>query len=71
MISTQPGQPSLARKDSGLIPQASKKDDRGSHLEHLPFAKNGYRPAPQASKKGRRVLEQPKTPGARVEDFIP
>ena len=45
MISTQSGQPSLAREDSGLVPQASKKDDRGSRLERLPFAKKGSRPA--------------------------
>ena len=42
-----------------------------SHLERLPFAKKGSRPAPQASKKGRRVPEWLKTPGARVEDFVP
>ena len=53
VISSQSGQPSLAREDSGLVPQASKKDDRGSHLECLPFAKKGSRPTPQASKKGR------------------
>ena len=29
VISTQYGQPSLAREDFGLVPQASKKDDRG------------------------------------------
>ena len=28
-------------------------------------------PAPQASKKGRRVPERLRVPGARVEDFIP
>ena len=39
VISTQFEQPSLAREDSGLVPQASKKDNRGSHLERLPFAK--------------------------------
>ena len=55
VISTQSGQPSLAREDSGLVPQASKKDDRGSRVDRLPFAKNGARPAPQASKKGMRA----------------
>ena len=39
VISTQSGQPSLAKENSDLVPQASKKDDRGSRLEHLPFAK--------------------------------
>ena len=47
MISTQPGQPSLAREDSGLVPQASKKDDRDSRLERLPFTKKGSRPTPK------------------------
>ena len=47
MISTQPGKPSLAREDSGLVPQVSKKDNRGSRLEHLPFTKKGSRPAPK------------------------
>ena len=71
VISTQSKQPSLVREDFGFVPQASKKDDRGSRLEHLPFAKKGSRPAPQASKKGRRVPEQLKTPGATMEDFFP
>ena len=33
--------------------------------------KNGSHPAPQASKKGRRVPEQRRTPGMGVEDFVP
>ena len=45
-ISTQSEQPSLAREDSGLVPQASEVDDRGSHFECLPFAKKGSRPTP-------------------------
>ena len=57
VISIRSEQPSLAREDSGLVPQASKKEDRGSHFEPLPFAKKGSRPAPQASKKGRRASE--------------
>ena len=61
----------MAREDSGLVPQASKKDDRGSRLECLPLAKKGSRPTPQAFKKGRRVPERLKTPGAGVEDFVP
>ena len=71
VISTQSEQPSLAGEDSGLIPQAFKKDDKGSCLERLPFAKKGSRFAPQVSKKGRRVPERLKTPGAGVEDFFP
>ena len=71
MVSTESVQPSLARKDSGLVPQTSKKDDRGSHLERLSFAKQGSRCTPQASKKGRRVPERLKMPGAGVEDFVP
>ena len=71
MISTQPGQHSSAREDSGPAPQASKKVDRGSRLEHLPFTKKGSRPAPQESKKGRRVPERLRASGAGVEDFVP
>ena len=71
VINTQPGQPSLARVDSGLVPQASKEDDGGSCFKHLPFVKKDSRPAPQASKKGKRVPERPKTPGTGVEDFVP
>ena len=70
VISSQSGQPSLAREDSGLVRQASKKDDRGIRLERLPFAKKDSRPTPQASKKGRWVPERLKTPRARVEDFV-
>ena len=71
VISTQPGQPSLAREDFGPLPQVSKKNNKGSRLERLPFTKKGSRPAPQASKKGRRVPERLRAPGARVEDFVP
>ena len=71
VISTQPGQPSLAREDSGLVPQASEEDDRGIHFERLPFTKKGSRPTPQASKKGRRVPKLPKAPRAGVEDLVP
>ena len=71
VISIRPEQPSLAREDSDLVPQASKEDDRVSHFERLPFIKKGSRPAPQASKKGRRVSERPRTLEAGVEDFVP
>ena len=42
VVRTQSGQPSLAREDSGFVPQASKNDDRGSYLERLPFVKKGF-----------------------------
>ena len=71
VINTQPGQPSLSREDSSLISQSSKEDDGGSRFECLPLVKKGSRLAPQASKKGRRVPERPKTPEAGVEDFVP
>ena len=71
VISTQSRQPSLAREDSGLVPQAYKKDDRGNCLERLLFAKKGSRLAPQTSKKGKRAPKRLKTPGTRVEDFVP
>ena len=71
VISTQSEQSSLAREDFDFVPQAYKKDDKGSRLERLPFAKKGSRPAPQASKKGRWVPERLKTPRAGVEDFVP
>ena len=61
----------MAREDSGLISQASKKDDRGSRLKRLPLTKKYSCPAPQASKKGKRVPERLKTLGIRVEDFLP
>ena len=65
MISTQAGQPSLARGDSGPTPRASKK------VEHLPFTKKGSRPAPQAPKKRRRVPRRLRAPRVGVEDFVP
>ena len=71
VISTQPEQPSLSREDLGLIPLASKKDDRGIRLERPLFAREGPRLTPQASKKGRRALKRSKELGAGVEDFIP
>ena len=71
VISTQPGQPSLAREDSDPVPQESKKDDRGICLERLPFTKKGSHPASQASKKGRRVPECLRAPGVGVEYFVP
>ena len=42
VVSTQSEQPSLAREDSGFVPQAFWNDDRGSCLERLPFAKKGF-----------------------------
>ena len=71
VISLRPEQPSLAGEDSGPAPQASKKVDRGSHLEGVPFTKKDPRPAPQVSKKGRRALERRRAPRAGVEDFVP
>ena len=71
VISLLPEQPSLAREDSGLAPQASKKVDRGSHLEGFPFTKKESRPTPKASKKGRRVPGRRRVSGAEVEDFVP
>ena len=47
------------------------EDDRGIRFERLLITKKGSRPAPQASKKGKRASERRKTPGAGVEDFIP
>ena len=70
-ISLRPEQPSLAREDPDVAPRASKEVNRGSHLKCLPFKKKGSRPAPQASKKGRRLLERRRGPGTRVEDFVP
>ena len=46
VISTRLEQPFLAKEDSGLIPQASKEDDRGSRFERLPFVKKDSCPAP-------------------------
>ena len=71
VISNQPGHPSLASGNSGLVLQASKKNNRGSCLERLPFAKKGSRPTVQASKKGRQAPERLKAPGAGLEDFVP
>ena len=71
VISTQPEQSSLSGEDLDLVPLASKKDDRGSRLERPPFSREGPRPTPQASKKGRRALKQSKAFGAGVEDFVP
>ena len=47
VILTQPGQPSFASEDSGPAPQASRQGERGSHLERLPLARKGSRPAPK------------------------
>ena len=40
------GQPSSASEDSGPAPQVSRQDEGGSHLERLPLARKGSRPAP-------------------------
>ena len=45
--------------------------NRGSRLERLPFTKKYSRLTPQASKKGRQVLERRRAPGAGVKDFVP
>ena len=41
VISIRPKQPYLDREDSGLVPQASKKDDRGIRFETLSITKRG------------------------------
>ena len=69
VINIRPEQPSLAREYSDPTPQAFKKVDRGSRLEGFPFTKKDSCPAPQASKKGRRVPKRRRAPGARVEDL--
>ena len=71
VVSLRPEQPSLAREDSRPAPQASKKVDRGNHLEGSPSMKKDSRPAPRAAKKGRRVHERRRTPRVGVEDFVP
>ena len=70
-ISLRPKQPSLAIEDPDVSPRAPKEVDGGSHLKRLPFTKKGSHPAPQASKKGRRVPERRREPSTRVEDFVP
>ena len=71
VICTQPGQPSSASEDSGPAPQASKQGERGSRLDHLPLARKGSRPAPQALKRMKGTPERQKVPGTGVEDFVP
>ena len=46
VINLRPEQPSSAREDFGPTPQASKRVDRGSHLERLPFTKKGFPSCP-------------------------
>ena len=70
-ISFRSEQSSLTRENPGVALRASKEVDSSSHLKRRPFMKKGSRLAPQASKKGRRVLEQRRTPSTRVEDFVP
>ena len=50
-IRTQPGQPSSASEDFGLVSQTSRLSEKGSHLERLPLARKGSRPAPQVLKR--------------------
>ena len=69
-INLRPEQPSLAREDPDVAPQASKEVNRGSRLKRLLFTKKGSHSAPQAFKKGRRVPERRRAPGTGVEDFI-
>ena len=71
VICTQPGQTSSASEDSGSASQASRRGERGSHLERLPLARKGSRPTPQVLKRRKGTSEQQKVPGAGVEDFVP
>ena len=71
VISTHFRHPSLPGEDSGPILEESKKDNRGSRLERLPFKKKGSRPSPQASKKGRRAPERLRIPEEGMKDFVP
>ena len=55
VVSLRPEQSSSGREDFSPTPQASKRVDRGSRLERLPFTKKDSRPTHQESKKGRWV----------------
>ena len=71
VIHTRPGQPSSASEDLGPAPQASRRDERGSHVERPPLARKGYRPAPQVLKRKLGTSERQKVLRAGVEDFVP
>ena len=70
-IRTQSEQPSSAGEDFGPVPQASRRGERGSHLESLPLARKGSRPAPQVLKRRKGMPEPQKVPKVRVEYFVP
>ena len=70
-IHTQLEQPSSASEDFGLVPQASRWGERGSHLEHLPLETKGSRPALQVLKRRKGTFGRQKVLGAGVEDFVP
>ena len=71
VIRTHPKQPSSASEDSDPTPQASRRGEKGSHLERLPLARNGSRLAPQVLKRREGTSGRQKVPGAGVEDFVP
>ena len=71
MICTQFEQPSLAREDFGLVPQASKKDDKGSCLERLPFVKKGFSFCPPNIKEGKAGAQTAKNAWSEGGRFYP
>ena len=72
VISTQSGQPSSTRGGISALSPKHLRRTIGVVISRVSLLrKKGSRPAPQASKKERRVPERLKTPKARVEDFVP
>ena len=66
VIHTRLGQPSFASEDPGLAPQASRRGERGSRLEHPPLARKGSCPTPKVLKRKKGTSGRQKVPRAGV-----
>ena len=71
VIHNQQGQPSSSSEDSGPALKASRRGERGSHLERLPLARKGSHLFPQVLKRSKVTSEQQKSSRVGVEDFVP
>ena len=71
VIRTQPEQPSSTSEDFGLAPQASRRGERGSRLERLPFARKGSHPTPPNIKEKEGDVRATKGSWSRSGIFHP
>ena len=71
VICTQPGQPFSTSEDSGLAPQASRRGERGSRLEHPHLARKGSSLTPPSIEEKEGDVRETKGSWSRSRRLCP